>query len=262
MHDQERDAIKSNLAALDFDYTDPYRGFDRSKVKGLVANLVSLDPSHLEAASALEICAGGRLYNVVVEDENVGSDLLKNGKLRKRVTIIPLNKISANVASKSTMNTVKKVSPATDLALSLVGYDDEVSKAMEYVFGNTLICPDAQSANLVTFHKEIRMRSVTLQGDVYDPSGTLSGGSKSGGSGVLDKVRQLRKIEDELAKRNRALAAIEKEWEQAKAAMTRFKEARKSFDLKTHELSLLEERVKESNATRVSDGIEFHASGS
>lgn len=43
----------------------------------------------------MEICAGGKLYNVVVEDEKVGSQLLEKGKLRKRVTIIPLNKINA-----------------------------------------------------------------------------------------------------------------------------------------------------------------------
>lgn len=123
---------------------------------------------------------------------------------------------------------------------------------MEYVFGNTLICPDAETANLVTFHETVRMRSVTLQGDVYDPSGTLSGGSKSTGGGVLVKVQKLKKVETELAARKKALDAVEREWEQAKNAMNKFKEAQKALDLKTHELGLLEERVKESNATRVS----------
>lgn len=251
---QEKDAIKSTLAALDFEYSDPHRGFDRSTVKGLVASLVTLDDAHVDAATALEVCAGGRLYNVVVDDENVGSSILAKGNLRKRVTIIPLNKISANPASKATINTVKKVSPKTDLALSLVGYDDEVSKAMEYVFGNTLICPDAVSANLVTFHKEIRMRSVTLQGDVYDTSGSLSGGSSPSGGGVLVKVQKLKRVEAELAKHKSALAAVEREWEQAKDAMNRFKQAQKALELKTHEVGLLEERVQESNATRVSSG--------
>lgn len=249
---QEKDAVKSNLAALEFEYSDPHRGFDRSSVKGLIANLVSLDNANLNAATALEVCAGGRLYNVVVDDENVGSDLLKKGNLRKRVTIIPLNKISAHIASKATLNNVKKLSPQTDLALTLVGFEDEVSKAMEYVFGNTLICPDAETANLVTFHESVRMRSVTLQGDVYDPSGTLSGGSKSTGGGVLVKVQKLKKVETELAARKKALDAVEREWEQAKDAMNKFKEAQKALDLKIHELGLLEERVKESNATRVS----------
>lgn len=73
----------------------PYPTFDRSKVKGLVATLTSIPPEHSNQSTALEIAAGGKLYNVVVQDERVGKDLLQNGKLKKRVTIIPLNKINA-----------------------------------------------------------------------------------------------------------------------------------------------------------------------
>jgi structural maintenance of chromosome 2 len=87
--------IKSRLAAVDFSYSDPYPNFDRSQVKGLVATLIDLDKANHKSSTALEICAGGKLYNVVVQDERVGSQLLEKGRLRKRVTIIPLNKINA-----------------------------------------------------------------------------------------------------------------------------------------------------------------------
>jgi structural maintenance of chromosome 2 len=60
---------------------------------------VSLDKENFDKATALEIAAGGRLFNVVVQDEQVGKELIMNGKLRKRVTIIPLNKIEAFKAS-------------------------------------------------------------------------------------------------------------------------------------------------------------------
>ena len=60
----------------------------------MVASLISLDPSDYNKSTALEITAGGKLYNVVVQDEKVGKDLLQNGRLKKRVTIIPLNKIN------------------------------------------------------------------------------------------------------------------------------------------------------------------------
>ena len=56
---------------------------------------MTLDPTDYNKSTALEISAGGRLYNVVVQDEKVGKELLQNGKLKKRVTIIPLNKINA-----------------------------------------------------------------------------------------------------------------------------------------------------------------------
>ena len=87
--------MKSRLAAIDFSYSDPEPNFDRSQVKGLVATLVDLDETNFKSSTALEICAGGKLYNVVVQDERVGSKLLEKGKLRRRVTLIPLNKINA-----------------------------------------------------------------------------------------------------------------------------------------------------------------------
>lgn len=54
---------------------------------------------------------------------------------------------------------------------------------MQYVFGNTLVCDTIEQARNVAFDKKIKMRAVTLDGDVFDPSGTLTGGSRSGASG-------------------------------------------------------------------------------
>lgn len=86
--------MKQSLGRLSFDYRDPAPGFDRRTVKGLAASLIQLAEAHYDKATALEIAAGGKLYQVVVDNERVGSELLKNGQLKKRVTLIPLNKIS------------------------------------------------------------------------------------------------------------------------------------------------------------------------
>ena len=51
--------------------------------------------THFLYVSALEVVAGGRLYNVVVDNNETGAKLLKNGQLQRRCTIIPLNKIAA-----------------------------------------------------------------------------------------------------------------------------------------------------------------------
>ena len=70
-------------------------------------------------------------------------------------------------------------------ALTLVGYPDEVAEAITFVFNDTLICDDAASAQAVTFAREVGVRSVTLDGDVYEPSGTMPGGAAPSGSGIL-----------------------------------------------------------------------------
>jgi len=97
---EDSEAVRRKVVNLDFTYSDPSKDFDRHRVKGLVAQLFTLDKSQAKAATALEICAGGRLYNVVVDSAETGSQLLQNGRLRKRVTIIPLNKIAVGKAPK------------------------------------------------------------------------------------------------------------------------------------------------------------------
>lgn len=101
---QQAENLKRKVSNIDFSYSNPTPHFDRSKVKGLVAQLFTLDKEHTRAGTALEICAGGRLYNVVVDTAETGTQLLQNGKLRKRVTIIPLNKITAFRASAEVSN--------------------------------------------------------------------------------------------------------------------------------------------------------------
>ncbi|KAK1922323.1 RecF/RecN/SMC [Papiliotrema laurentii] len=249
---ERRDILKSRLAAIDFSYSDPTPNFDRSQVKGLVATLIDLDQSNFQKSTALEICAGGKLYNVVVQDERIGSQLLERGKLRKRVTIIPLNKINAFRMSAEKLNAAKKVAPGkVNLALDLVGYDEDVSAAMAYVFGDTFICADKQSAQAVTFNKNIGVKSVTLEGDVYDPSGTLSGGAAPNSSGILIKVQELRAIERDVSEHKAALQAIQSELAGAKKAIDQWKKDKRELDLSEHSVRLLEDQVNGSNATKI-----------
>ncbi|KAM0328197.1 hypothetical protein ACHAQA_005604 [Verticillium albo-atrum] len=249
---QESDALKRKVANIDFNYHDPVPNFDRSKVKGLVAQLFTLDKEHTQAGTALEICAGGRLYNVVVDSEVTGTQLLKGGKLRKRVTIIPLNKIAAFKASAQTIATAQKIAPGkVDLALSLVGYDDEVSSAMEYVFGNTLVCADAETAKKVTFDPNVRMRSITLEGDAYDPSGTLSGGSAPTSSGVLVTLQKLNELTRQLKEAESTLRNLQATISQEKSKLDHARKIKQELDLKSHEIKLAEEQIGSNSSSSI-----------
>lgn len=241
---EQAEGMKRKVANIDFSYSDPSPGFDRSKVKGLVAQLFTLDKNQARAGTALEICAGGRLYNVVVDSAETGTQLLQNGKLKKRVTIIPLNKIAAFKASADKIGAAQKLAPGkVDLALSLVGYEHEVSAAMEYVFGSTLVCEDAEAAKKVTFDPAVRMKSVTLEGDVYDPSGTLSGGSSPNSSGVLVILGKLNELNKELHRLESNLSDLQSSMAKEKKKMDSARKAKQELDLKTHEIKLTEEQI-------------------
>ncbi|TEA21768.1 Structural maintenance of chromosomes protein 2 [Colletotrichum sidae] len=249
---QEADGLKRRVANIDFNYADPVPNFDRSKVKGLVAQLFTLDKQNTQAGTALEICAGGRLYNVVVDTEVTGTQLLQGGKLRKRVTIIPLNKIAAFKASAQAIATAQRIAPGkVDLALSLVGYDDEVSAAMEFVFGNTLICADADTAKKVTFDPNVRMRSITLEGDAYDPSGTLSGGSSPNSSGVLVTLQKLNDITRQLKEAEASLHQVQLTIASEKSKLDHARKIKQELDLKSHEIKLAEEQISGNSSSSI-----------
>ena len=254
---EQADAMKRKVASIDFSYSDPSPGFDRSRVKGLVAQLFTLDKDKTRAGTALEICAGGRLYNVVVDSAQTGTELLQNGKLRKRVTIIPLNKIAAFRASADKIGAAQRLAPGkVDLALSLVGYDDQVSAAMEYVFGSTLVCEDADTAKRVTFDPAVRMKSVTLEGDVYDPSGTLSGGSSPNSSGVLVTLQKLNEITKELDAREIELSSLQDTMAQEKKKMDNARRAKQELDLKSHEIKLTEDQIGGNSSSSIIQAVE------
>jgi len=254
---EQADSMKRKVANIDFNYADPTPDFDRSKVKGLVAQLFTLDKDNTKAGTALEICAGGRLYNVVVDTEVTGTELLQNGKLKKRVTIIPLNKIAAFRASAEKIGAAQKIAPGkVDLALSLVGYDDEVSTAMEYVFGNTLICADAETAKRVTFDPSVRMRSITLEGDSYDPSGTLSGGSSPSSSGVLVTLQKYNELTKELTGKEKALAELQSTIAREKKKLDQARKIKQELDLKSHEVILTEEQISGNSSSSIIQEVE------
>jgi structural maintenance of chromosome 2 len=250
---EQCDALKRQVSNIDFSYTDPCPSFDRSKVKGLVAQLFTLDKEKSKAGTALEICAGGRLYNVVVDTAETGTQLLQNGKLRKRVTIIPLNKISTFKASSDKIGAAKRLVPGkVDLALSLIGYEDQVSAAMEYVFGSTLVCEDAETAKRVTFDAAVRMKSVTLEGDVYDPSGTLSGGSSPNSSGVLITLQKLNEFNVELRAREDELSKLHGVMTQEKSKLDFARKTKQELDLKSHEIQLTVDQIGGNSSSSVS----------
>lgn len=127
-----------------------------------------------------------------------------------------------------------------------------MANAIAYVFSDTLICDDAESAKRVTFSRDVGVRSVTLEGDVYDPSGTLSGGSAPSGSGVLIQVQELLEAESRLNEARKKLQLLEAEEGRSKKDREDWKVLKRDLEMKEHELKLLEGQIEGSNAARVS----------
>jgi chromosome segregation protein len=186
-------------------------------VCGLVANLGRVEPQY---QTALETAAGARIGHLVVDDDEVaaaGIELLKRER-GGRATFLPLNKL------RSAQDLPKlNIDGAIDYALYLVDFDPKYDAVFAYVFGNTVIFESLQAARRYIG----RYRMVTLDGELLEPTGAMTGGSRgtqqalhfgsaeAGESAEILALRQrlieidkiLSKIEGRLAKNQQGLAS-------------------------------------------------------
>ncbi|MBL1211470.1 AAA family ATPase, partial [Geminocystis sp. GBBB08] len=175
---------------------------DLPGICGLVAQLAEVDYIY---QLALEICAGSRLGFIVVEDDTIAAMGIKILKQQKagRATFLPLNKIQS-----PRLNLPREISQARgfiDLAINLVKFEPKYQGIFGYVFGNTVIFEDLDSARRLTGQGRI----VTLDGELLETSGSMTGGSISQRSSLkfgrvsitenkefLDLNDRIREIED------------------------------------------------------------------
>uniref|UniRef100_A0AAQ5Y5M7 SMC hinge domain-containing protein n=1 Tax=Amphiprion ocellaris TaxID=80972 RepID=A0AAQ5Y5M7_AMPOC len=244
--------LVSRFPNLRFDYKDPERGFDRSKVKGLLANLITVQD--VSYAAALEVVAGGRLYNIVVDTEVTGKKLLEKGELQRRYTIIPLNKISAKTLNDKVVNTVGQDNVHT--ALSLVGYESDLRKAMEYVFGSTLVCDTLDNAKKVAFDRQVMTKTVTLGGDIFDPQGTLSGGARSQSASVLSSLQEVKEVQDNLNSKESQLQETERQLASLKGTAEKYRQLKQQHELKVEEEQILQAKVQQSSFHQQQEELE------
>ena len=136
-------------------------------IHGTVAELGTIDPDY---SVALEIAGGNRLSYIVVENEQVATECVKVLKREKigRASFIPLDKIKTQAPSK-----LPKDDGVIDFALNLVKFDPKMRPAFEFVFSDTIVTEDFETAKRQGFQGQ---RAVSLDGDLVERSGIMTGG--------------------------------------------------------------------------------------
>ncbi len=137
---------------------------------GLVAQLGRVDPKY---QTALEIAAGARLGYLVVDNDGVaarGIDILKR-KRAGRATFLPLNAIRAPRNQK--LGRWERPDGFIDYAVDLIECDDIYHEVFAFVFGNTAVFERLDDAR----RHLGKFRMVTLDGEVLESSGAMTGGS-------------------------------------------------------------------------------------
>jgi len=166
-------------------------------VHGTVGQLGSVDP---QVATACETAAGGRLANVVVDDDGVGQRCIEHLKSRNagRATFLPLTEMDQRG-----LPSLPDHEGVVDFAYNLVDFDSQYAEIFSYVLGDTVVVEDIETARELMG----RFRLVTLDGDLVEKSGAMTGGSTTGSrysfagsEGALERVAaRINDLEDERA---------------------------------------------------------------
>ncbi len=169
---------------------DQFRG-----VCGVVAELLTTDA---EYELAIEVALGSAIQNVITEtaeDAQNGIAFLKKHRAG-RVTFLPLDILRGRRFDNDALLDQRGV---IGIAEELIDYDPKYETAMRHLLGNTLVIEDLDAAIALTRQSRPTARLVTLDGEVINTSGAITGGqTNQKQSGLLSRARDLEALEDEI----------------------------------------------------------------
>jgi chromosome segregation protein len=143
----------------------------KSNLSGVHAPLAKLGVVDKNYSSAMEVAMGGRMTNIVVEDDEVAStaiEILKSSGAG-RATFLPLNKIQRAPRDMK----LPRENGVIDYAINLVEFDEIYKDAFYFALRDTLIVEDMSTARKLTG----KFRMVTLDGSIVEKAGSMTGGS-------------------------------------------------------------------------------------
>ncbi|CAM4250481.1 chromosome segregation protein SMC [Paenibacillus tarimensis] len=167
-------------------------------VHGAVAELIRV-PEKLE--TAVETALGGALQHVVMEDERSARAAIAFLKQRQlgRATFLPLDVIKGRSVPEQERRLVASVEGFVGVAADLVGSEPAYSSIVANLLGNVLIAETLEQANRIAAKCQYRFRVVTLDGDVVNAGGSMTGGSlQKKGANLLGRQRQIEQLDEDI----------------------------------------------------------------
>ncbi len=201
----------------------------KGTIKGIHGTVSGLGKVKEEYALALEIAAGPRVNSIVVDTDEVAAKCIKYLRQNKLgvATFLPLNKLRSPEPAK-----VAKGGDVIGLASTLVDHDAKYAKVFSYVFGSTVVMSNIEAARRLGVGKA---RMVTLNGDLLETSGAMSGGFRSKerrGIGFKQKEtsEKIEKLEAEVADTEGIVSKLEKKRADNEELITRLRELKANLE--------------------------------
>lgn len=209
---QQKRSRREMLEAMQEDYSGFFQGVKSvlkagiAGVEGAVAELIQV-PKEYE--TALETALGAAMQHVIVENEEHAREAISHLKRSRggRATFLPISVIRPRSLTESDIGALSGHDSYIGTASELVVSDARYRNVVGNLLGTVIIAKNLRGANEIARLVRHRYRIVTLEGDVVNSGGSMSGGSRKQQSNSLlsrqreleDTVKRLNKIEKEAA---------------------------------------------------------------
>ncbi|WLD95123.1 chromosome segregation protein SMC [Alkalihalobacillus sp. AL-G] len=244
---------KEMLEEMQDDYSGFFQGVreilkERNKkltgIEGAVAELISVDKEH---EAAIETALGAATQNIVVQtDEHARSAIkfLKQTRLG-RATFLPISVIKSRKLSPHDEQKISQHPSYMGIASSLINFDARYGNVIENLLGNVVISKDLEGANALARLLNHRTRIVTLQGDVVNPGGSMTGGSvKQKNTSLLSRQRELESLTEKLIEMEEQTNRLEKEVREGKESLKLKKDQLEQLRTSGEKVRLQEQQFK------------------
>lgn len=238
------------LEELEASYEGFYRGVQvvmkaaqGNRLAGVVGVLTNLLAAKKEYEVAMEVALGGALQDIVVRSERDAQAAIAYLKEQKagRATFLPLDLLQTQVRYDHLMQIIKRPG-VVGFAKDLVEYDKVIEKAVERRLGNTIIV-EALPVAVDLARQGHRNRYVSLDGELVDPSGVLTGGSHQA-RGFLSRSREIRILRDDVARLGAERQRIHDDLARASDALSQSHARRAELQDAVHQEQMAEARAE------------------
>lgn len=180
-------------------------------VHGTLSQLITVDN---ENSTAIEIALGAAMQNVVVSTESDAKRAINYLKQNNvgRATFLPISAIKPRYMDEKNLDDNFGF---VDVASNLVDCDEQYRDIVENLLGRVMVVEDIDCAIAISKRYKNRYKIVTLDGQVMNPGGSMSGGSKGKGSGVLSRANLIEELKSEAQKIGDELKNVQAELKKA-----------------------------------------------
>ncbi len=201
---------------------------------GVLANIIEVPE---EYQTAIEMCLGSSLQNIVTENEEDAKRLIEH--LRKnnlgRASFLPISSVKGKKLEKIRGKNTGVIGIASDL----IRYSKKYENIILNLLGRTVIVQDMDTAIRVAKDNGYSFRIITVEGDVINPSGAITGGSVAKKTvNILGRGREIEKLQKEIKKLEEQIQKLEKEKENYQESIEHVLEKASSFEKELQEIEI------------------------